>query len=277
MCFSAFCNWLWNPELKDGKDAKPGIGEVIALQGLLFAELGAMVGYIYVEHIPLEGSLLGIHAFAIAIPLGGMILMSFLRPHKGAKIPAHDRSTIMFLRWAIIPCIVVAGLITYGGWTGELSGIPDSVHLPIVFHKVTEWSKKGDHKVAKGDKIIEVYASLAAPHNNLRLPGNTLVVETSLPPSLIGDSWEILGTSPLFGGVASKKKAVFSRDENERLRQRIFIRDYDRTKYYTIKVILHQRNPTLKPEDVVKLIETDGVAGKSVLVITAYYLKQENQ
>ena len=272
----AIRNRLWSPELMDGKPAKSGIMEAIALEGLLFGELGAMVGWIYVNHILLEGSLLKIHLSAVAVPLIGMTIMYFLRSSVDNKTPAHDRSTIMFLRWTIPACLLMVFLITWNGMAGTLSGKLLPLRLPVVYTKITEWPKETDKRVAKHDKIVEAYAALPPPRD-ARLPGDTLVIVTTLLPNGIEGSWEILGTASFVGGVESKDKTSFSIEDEKSRQHRLIVDNYDFTKLYTIKVVLHQKNSKIAPEDVVKLIEANGVVEKGVLTITAHYWQRENQ
>ena len=78
-----------------------------------------MVGYIYVNHIRLDGTLLLIHVVACEIPLFGMAYMLFLRKSYKSAVPAHDRSTTMFLRWTVFLCLIMAACVTYEGSVGH--------------------------------------------------------------------------------------------------------------------------------------------------------------
>lgn len=259
------------PELKDSDGAKHAVREAIALEALLYTELGAMVGYIYVNHIRLDGTLLLIHVVACAIPLFGMALMLFLRKSYKSAVPAHDRSTTMFLRWTVFLCLIMAACVTYEGWVGRLSGKPHPVCLPIVRAE----------RASTEDGTIYAYATFVPSQSGLVLP-DPIVIDVSVSPKGVEESWEIQKMGVYVGMTDNSaditKQADYLPCAETKLHREVGL-CVDETKQYTIRVCLRRTNraSSINTEKLLKLLDANGLVKNGIMTVTAYYQERETK
>jgi len=272
--------WLYRPDLEDSGKPKPGIREAISLLQILMVEIGALITYAYITPPKPKLIVIGLYIGASLIPLFCMYLMTILRQKYNSQKLAHDRSTIMFIRYTVMLGLLLVGLFTCAYAEGKLSGDPLPFSLPIVKTEIIKWDKP-DTVIPLRDDVIYAYASFNPRSYSFNLP-KVLVIDVLILKDDIRNAWEIMGASPYIGGIDSNKKANFfptTRREktNEQFQRRVLLWDIDKDKQYTIKVLLHKIKPEKSSEEMKKLIDGEGNALSEVLEVTAYIPQGDNK